>query len=166
MPNGQILTGKSVDGSPAKRIVVISEPGRNGDAALAQATALATTLRSELTIVATAPQTATHCRSCGGVSPQAYNRAVCDEVAQSLHQATVRVDLRPDEVEVKLLIEGSDPPLAEWVAQGRFDLVLLPARRSGLHFRTHPTARPLRRMTAADVHVVRAPRRRSAPRTS
>jgi hypothetical protein len=164
MPESQVVTRENASERLFTRIVVVSEPGRNGAAALACATALAATSSSQLTIVATAPQTATHCRSCGGVSPQAYNRAVCDEVAQDLHRVTTRLNLDADDMNLKLLIEGADLPLADWIAQGEFDLVLLPARRSGLHFRSHPTARLLRDITGADVHVVRAPGRHSPSR--
>jgi hypothetical protein len=138
------------------RIVVISEPGRNGAAALAQATALAAASSTQLTIVTTAPQTDTHCRSCGGVSIAAFNRAVCDEVAMELRGAIARLDLNPDDMNVKLLVEGSDPPLEQWIAKGEFDLVLLPARRFAGHFRSHPAARELRGTTGAEIRVVRA----------
>lgn len=136
------------------RIVAVSEPGRNGAAALARATALATASSAQLTIVATAPQTATHCRSCGGVSIAAFNRAVCDEVAVELQSAIGRLDFDADKMSVKLLIEGSDPALEQWIAQGEFDLVLLPARRSGWYYRSHPAARVLRGTTGADIRVI------------
>jgi hypothetical protein len=161
MPDSQVVSGRSVSEFLSTRIVVVSEPGRNGAAALARAKALAATSSSQLTIVATAPQTNTHCRSCGGVSIGAYNRAVCDEVAQELQHALTGLDLDKDEIDVKLLIEGTDPPLAQWIALGRFDLVLLPARRSLRHFASHPTARPLRLISGADVQVVRAAGRHS-----
>jgi hypothetical protein len=156
IPDAQMITARTMTGPLPERIVVLIEPGRNGDAALARATALATALATELTVVATAPQTATHCRSCGGVSPRAYNRAVCEEVADSLRRAATRLGPGTGPIQLKLLIEGADPPLADWVAQSRVDLVLLPAHRSGLHLRTHPQAGRLRRTTAADVEVVSA----------
>jgi len=90
------------------------------------------------------------------VSPDAYNRAVREDVAQDLHRATTRLDLDAGDVNVKLLVEGTDPPLANWIAQERFDLVLLPARRSGLRLRSHPAAQLLHSLTDADVHVVSA----------
>lgn len=138
----------------SKRIVVVSEPGRNGAAALARAAALAASSASEVTVVATAPQTTTSCRNCGGVSPDAYNRAIREDVAQDLRHATAQLNLDARAVIVKLLIEGTDPPLANWIAQERFDLVLLPARRSGLRLRSHPAAHLLQSLTAADVQVV------------
>jgi hypothetical protein len=159
MPDAETVTGERLASHFGTRIVVVSEPGRNGAAALARARALAAASSSQLTVVATAPQTTTHCRSCGGVSPRAYNRAICDEVAQDLREVTTQLGIDPRDMDVKLLIEGTDPPLAQWIAEGRFDLVVLPARRSGLHFRSHPTAGQLRRLSGAEVDVVRAPGR-------
>lgn len=144
--------------SPRERrynsIVVVSEPGRSGAAALRQATNLAATSSCELTVVATAPQTTTSCRHCGGVSPHVYNQAVRDDIAEDLHRATMTAGLDTHHINVKLLIEGTDPPLADWIAQKQFDLVLLPARRTGLRFRSHPTAQMLRGLTSADIQVI------------
>jgi hypothetical protein len=150
-----------------QRILVVSEPGRNGAAALAQAAAIiAASSSSRLTIVATAPQTTTTCRNCGGVSPDAYNRAIREDVAHDLHNATAQLKLDTRAVKVKLLIEGTDPPLTDWIAQERFDLVLLPARRSGLRLRSHPAAHQLQNLTEADVHVVSASGQEQSTRPS
>jgi hypothetical protein len=141
------------------RIAVVLEPGRSGAAALTQATALAAAPGAELTVVAVAPN-AVGCRCCGGPSPYAYNCAVRDDVAQGLHNAAKQLDVDARDIKVKLLVEGSDPPLEEWVVRSRVDLVLLPARwRVLLRSRSHPAARLLRRVTDANVRIVRAPPR-------
>jgi len=137
------------------RIAVVLEPGRSGAAALAQATALAASPAAELTVVAIAPK-AIGCRCCGGPSPYAYNCAVRDDVAQELDDAAVRLDLAARDIKVKLLVEGSDPPLEEWVVHSQIDLVLLPAHWRALRSRSHPAARLLRRATGADVRIVRS----------
>ena len=100
------------------------------------------------------------------MSPAAYNQAVRDDIAQDLHHATGRLHLGADHISVKLLIEGRDPPLAVWIAWGGFDLVLLPARRSGLRSRSHPTARLLHGLISAEVQVVTAAGRYSPTRPS
>lgn len=141
------------------RILVVSEQGRSGAAALARAAEYAAAVPAQVTVVAVTPQAASSCRSCGGVSPTAYNRAVREDVAQDLHAATTRLGFALENVSVKLLIEGTDPPLASWIAQGGFDVVVLPARGFGARLRGHPTARLLRGLDGIDVHVVVAPRR-------
>lgn len=137
----------------AFRVAVVLEPGRSGAAALTQATALAASPDAELTVVAVAPK-AVGCRCCGGPSPYAYNCAVRDDVAQDLHDAVARLDGGARDIKVKLLVEGRDPPLEEWVVQSRVDLVLLPARWRPLRRRDHPAAPVLRRLTDATVRVV------------
>jgi hypothetical protein len=160
MPDIDMVIGGSVDERLCSRVAVVLEPGRSGATALAHATALAATPACELTVVAIAPK-ATGCRCCGGPSPYAYDCAVRDDVAQELHKATARLGPVGQDIKVKLLVEGSDPPLETWIAQGRFDLVLLPARWRVLRSRSHPAARLLRRFTDANIRVVRAPGRQS-----
>lgn len=76
-----------------RKVVVVSEPGRTGATALAQAAALAVASSSLLTVVATARQSTTSCRSCGGVSPLAYISAVREDVAEGLRDAIVDLTL-------------------------------------------------------------------------
>jgi hypothetical protein len=161
MAIGTSVAGESVDQRLRTRIAVVFEPGGTGGAALAHAAALAALPAYKLTVVAIAPQ-ATGPRCCGP-SPEAYNCAVRDDVAQDLHKATARLGSVAAEITVKLLIEGSDLRLEEWVAQGGFDIVLLPGRRRVMRSRGHPAARPLRRSTDADVRVVGAARRHTTP---
>jgi hypothetical protein len=140
------------------RIAVVLEPGRRGAAALAQAATLAAAADSEVTVVALAPTADPVCRSCGGVSTRAYNCAVRDEVAESLDRAVATLGGATEQIAGRLLVEGEDPPLDEWVARRGIDLVLLPARRGVPRTRRHPAERRLRR-TGAAVSVVSAPRR-------
>lgn len=136
------------------RIAVLLEPGPRGAAALREAAALAAAPGSELTVVAIAPTAVTVCRSCGGVSPRAYNCAVQDDVTRELDQAIASVTTIAPQIEGKLLVEGVDPPLERWIAQRRFDLVLLPSRWGRPQSRRHPAARLLRRRTDVTVRVV------------
>lgn len=112
MPDRQMVTAESGEERHCKRIAVVSEPGRSGAATLARAAELAAAASAHLTVVAIAPQTATSCRSCGGVSPNVYIRAVRDDIAHDLGYAAARLDLDPDNINVELLIKGLDPPLA------------------------------------------------------
>ncbi len=151
--------GKGVGERSGSRIAVVLEPGRSGAAALGQAAALAAMPDSELTVVAIAPQ-ATGPRCCGP-SPDAFNCAVRDEVANDLEKAAELIGSTSEAANFRLLVEGSDPPLETWVAQGGFDVVLLPARRRVLRPWGHPAERPLRRCADVDVHIVGASPRRS-----
>jgi hypothetical protein len=156
---GTKVAGGPVDERFCSRVAVVFEPGRNGGAAITQAAVLASSPAYELTVVAIAPQA--NGPRCCGPSPDAYNCAVRDDVAKDLHEATAQLGSFADDITVKLLIEGSDLPLERWVAEGGFDLVLLPGRRRVLRPRGHPAARLLRRFTDADVRVVRAAGHRS-----
>jgi hypothetical protein len=143
-------------GSRGSRIAVLLEPGRRGAAALEHAAGLGAKPTSEVTIVALAPRVETVCRSCGGVSARAYNCAVRDEVAEQLQAALAGLAVASERLRGKVLVEGIDPSLEQWVTQEGFDLVLLPARHSLPHTRRHPTAGLLRRCTDATVQVVTA----------
>lgn len=52
-----------------------------------------------------------------------------------------------------MLVGSPDPPLAAWVHEHGFDLILLPSRRFTL--RGGPLARGLRRETEAEVRLIR-----------
>jgi len=139
---------------PPARVAFLLEPGRRGAAALEQATARCAGSDCELTVVAVAPTVATVCRSCGGVSACAYNGAVREDVSDALRSAVAGLSHVGQPINGRLLVDGSDPPFEQWVAQGRFDLVLLPARLGIPGSRRHPAARPLRRRTSAQIRVV------------
>lgn len=152
-------------GEPSgSRIAVVVEPGPRGAAAVVEAAELGASSDSELTVVAVAPKVGIVCRSCGGVSTRAYNCAVRDDVADEVDKAVARLVAVTQRLKGKLLVEGSDPPLEHWVAQGRFDVVLLPPRWGVPRSRRHPAARLLRRHTDATIRVVQAPRRHAGTR--
>jgi hypothetical protein len=149
---GASVAGHRTGERSCRRIAVVFEPGASGGAALRQAAALGAMPGRELTVVGIAPQ-ATGPDRCGP-SPDAYNCAVRDEVAQELREATALLGRVAEDITVRLLVEGSDPPLENWVAQGGFDIVLLPARRRFLRSLGHPAVRRLQRLTDAEVRVV------------
>ena len=164
MRPGEPVIGRDGGERCGSRIAVLLEPGRRGAAAVARAADLAAAPGRELTIIAVAPSVATVCRSCGGVSARAYNCAVRDDVAAELARAIDGLAGSGQPVNGQLLVQGADPPFERWVAEGGFDLVLLPSRRAVPRLRGHPAARSLRRQTDADIRVVRAPRRHAQAR--
>jgi hypothetical protein len=144
----------SVSQFAGKRILVVFEPGRAGVAAVAAARELATHEDSSVIAVSLAPQ-AGALRGCGP-SARPYNEAVRDEVAKELEQAEEVLWPLGGRAECRLLIEGVDPRLEEFVAAQQIDLVLLPARRRPLRSTKHPAAAGLRRL-GAEVRVIEAP---------
>jgi nucleotide-binding universal stress UspA family protein len=138
---------------PGKRILVVFESGRSGVAAVEVARELATHDDSSVTAVTLAPQAPT-LRGCVP-SAQPYNDAVRDEVAKELEQAEELLWPLGSRAECRLLVEGVDPRLDEFVAVQHFDLVLLPARRRPLRSTKHPAAATLRRI-GAEVRVIEA----------
>jgi hypothetical protein len=110
-----------------------------------------TAARTTLTLVAVAPRA----RSGGcAVSPSAYNDAVRDAVDADLQEVADRLRRSGAEAECVVLVDGVDPPLAEWIAEQRIGLVLLPARRRPIGGQDHPAAEELRRLDGVDVRVV------------
>jgi hypothetical protein len=72
-----------------------------------------------------------------------------------LEQARKRLGEIGTEASYRLLIEGKEPSLTQFAADGGFDLVLLPARRRLLRAARHPAAPRLRLAGAgAEVRVV------------
>ena len=131
------------------RVLVLYEPGRTGDAALREGLEL-TPAGDELTVVTLAPQSLPS--RCCGPGPGAYNGAVREEAALELEQARAILGPAAKGTTFKALIERRDPPLARWVAEQAFQLVLLPGHRHTPG--GHRAARRLRRSTAADVRIV------------
>ena len=101
-------------------------------------------------------------RGCCGTALLDFNRAAHEAVADELRQARKLLGTFGEGAEYKLLVEGDEPPLEEWIAGAFPAHVLLPARRRLLRSPTHPAAAPLRRSTDAAIHVV-DPRSRPAP---
>jgi hypothetical protein len=149
-PVGCVNAAASVPGGSATRTLVLFERGRCGAVALRRAAELTAASDVELTVVTLAPQAAPN-RCCGpGVQP--FNCAVREEAELELREARDMLGPGADRTTFKVLVEDRDPPLAVWVAERAFDLVLLPAHR--LRPGGHRAARKLRRSTAADVRVV------------
>jgi hypothetical protein len=137
------------------RVMVLYETGRAGDAAVDSARELARATDAAVTLVGLVPQAEGGGPRCGG-SAREYNQAVMEQVAAELHVAKRRLGALADDARVELLIEGTDPPLADWSAAHGFDTILLPARRRLLRHDKHPEAARLQRATGADVRIIDA----------
>ncbi len=126
-----------------KRILVLYEPGRAGDAAVELGAQLAREEREEFTVVRVAPQAPSGSR-CGG-SAREFNEIVREDAARDLDRARELVWAVGARAEFELLADGSDPSLAAFAAAGGYELILLPARRGLLR----PRWRHARRRSAA-----------------
>ena len=136
-----------------KRVLVVFEPVRSGAAALELAQELAERHGATITVVSVAPQGKSGAR-CGN-SALDYNLAIQDSVARDLDHARARLEEVGVRASYELLLDGVSPSLDELA--GRFDLVLLPARRRPMRAPGHPAAGRLRRAAGAEIQVV-APR--------
>ena len=123
------------------RLLVLYETGRAGTAALELARQEALHSPDTVTVVSVAPAAPSWSR-CGN-SALEFNEIVRETVAKELEQAREQLATLGERASFQLLIEGSDPPLSEWVAAGGFDIVLLPARRRPLRAAKHPAAAAL-----------------------
>ena len=145
-----IGAGPRVNG-PGRRVAVLFERGRKGEAALREASE-ASSAGGELTVVTLAPQAQPGgCLRCRVGLPE-YNCAVREEAGVELRQARALLGSVAHRAAFKVLVERRDPPLVALVAEQLFDLVILPARR--LRPRGHPLARTLRRARAAEIRVI------------
>ena len=136
------------DGAP-RRVVVVFERGKAGNAALREAAELANA-GAELSVVTLAPQ-ARAVRRAGGEGP--YNVAIRQEAQLELHEARDLLGSVTARATFNVLSGCPQPPLASWVAQHGFDLVVLPRQRltpGGNYF-----AKSLRKETSAEVLLVR-----------
>jgi hypothetical protein len=145
----------SVQGDPnagaPQRVAVVFERGDAGTAALREAAELASAGR-ELSVVTLAP----HARPpswgrAGGTGP--YNIAIKQEAELELREARDILGSVAGRASFEVLSGCPQPPLASWVAQHGFGLVLLPRHRltpGGNFF-----ARSLRKQTSAEVRLVR-----------
>jgi hypothetical protein len=143
-----IDTGRG--GSAVARVLVVFEPSRSGKVALRQAAELAE-VGSELSVVTLAPQ-ARPLRCCGGGGAGPYNFAVREQAETELREARDILGTASPRATFTVLLGCPDPPLAAWVAEHAFDLVLLPSHR--LTLGGSRLARSLRRATAAEVRLV------------
>lgn len=149
--------------SASERVLVLYEHSRAGAAAIDVGRGLAEQSSAALTVVAVAPRAPSGSR-CGNSAVE-YNEAVADSVARDLAKARDRLGRAGEHAKFVLLIEGSEPSLAQFAVDGGFDLVLLPAHRralrSGAH---HPAAARLKLTAGAEVRIVDAASRRRLPR--
>jgi hypothetical protein len=136
-------------GAPG-RVAVVFERGDAGTAALREGAELANA-GSELFVVTLAPQAQpARCGRAGGEGP--YNVAVREEAELELHEARDILGSVASRAAFKVLAGCPQPPLASWVAEQRFGVVLLPHRR--LTLGGNPFARRLRRETSAEVRLI------------
>ncbi len=138
-----------------RRVVVLHEPGAAGAAALDIARELDLHENAALTVVAVAPKAPNWCRC--GRSAVEFNAVLNETVADELDGARERLGHAGGGTDYVLLVDGEAPTLEEWIAAGRYDLILLPERRHLLRRAGHPAARRLRGVAGAEVRVV--PRR-------
>jgi hypothetical protein len=144
-----------------KRVLVVFESGRGGAAVLELARELVERQGATLTVVSVAPQGVSGAR-CGN-SALEYNLAVRDSVAEDLDCARAGLGEFGTRASYESLIGRASPSLDAFAAAGRYDLVLLPARRRPLRAPGHPAAERLGRATGAVIQVI-APRRRRQQR--
>ncbi len=137
-----------------RHVLVLFEPGRAGAAAVTLARELAERDDATVTVLGVVP-TAPSGSRCGN-SATLYNLVVRDAVAQELDAARQPLAEIGARAAFTLLVDGTDPPLHEWVNRDGVDLVLLPARRRPLRSAKHPAAAALRRHTRAEVRIVEA----------
>jgi hypothetical protein len=131
------------------RVLVLYEPSARARTALREGAEL-TSAGGELAVVTLAPQAQPN--RCCGPGPGGYNCAVREEAELELREAREILGPAARRATFQTLVERRDPPLAAWVAQQGFDVVLLPARR--LTLGGHRAARKLRKTRAAEIRVV------------
>jgi xanthine/CO dehydrogenase XdhC/CoxF family maturation factor len=137
-------------GAPG-RVAVVFERSNAGAAALREAAELANA-GHELWVVTLAPQARpARWGRAGGEGP--YNVAVREEAELELQEARDVLGSVARRATFKMLAGCPQPPLASWVAQHEFALVLLPHHR--LTPGGNPFARSLRTKTSAEVRLVR-----------
>jgi universal stress protein family protein len=138
-------------GGVAWRVAVVFERSHAGSAALREGAELANAGR-ELTVVTLAPQARPpRWGRAGGEGP--YNIAVREEAQLELRDARDMLGSVAVRATFSVLAGCPQPPLASWVAQHGFRLVLLPHHRltpGGNHF-----VKSLRKQTSAEVRLVR-----------
>ena len=155
--SGQRETGGAPDGpgnddrEPGGRVLVVFDASRAGTAALREAIDWAG-VEAELSVVTLVPQ-AKPLKCCGGGGAGPYNCAVRDEAEDQLDRARGLLGSSATRATFTKLVGSPTPPLAEWSAEGGFDVIFLPAPR--LARGGGRLARELRRATAAEVRLVR-----------
>ncbi|MGA2320909.1 MAG: universal stress protein [Solirubrobacteraceae bacterium] len=148
---GSVHGGSGFGARAAGRVAVVFQRSNAGTAVLREAAELANAGR-ELSVVTLAPQARpARWGRAGGEGP--YNIAVREEAELELQEARDILGSVASRATFKVLAGCPQPPLASWVAQHGFALVLLPHHRltpGGNSF-----ARSLRKETSAEVRLVR-----------
>jgi len=142
-------SASAADDRAARRVAVVFERGDAGTAALREGAERAAA-GAELSVVTLAPQ-ARAVRRAGGEGP--YNLAIRDEARLELREARDLLGSVATRATFNVLSGCPQPPLAPWVAEHGFDLVVLPRQRltpGGNCF-----AKSLRKETSAEVLLVR-----------
>jgi hypothetical protein len=148
---GSVHGGSGSGAGAAGRVAVVFERSNAGTATLREAAELANAGR-ELSVVTLAPQARpARWGRAGGEGP--YNIAVREEAELELREARDILGSVASRATFKALAGYPQPPLASWVAQHGFGLVLLPHHR--LTPGGNPFARSLRKETSAEVRLVR-----------
>jgi hypothetical protein len=113
-------------GDAPLQIVALVERGRRGQRVLAGVLELADAGAVEVTLVAVV----THATGRGcAVSPAPLNDAIDEAATDDLNAAALCLPLSIPVVDRRVIREGGDPSLAEWVSAGQFDVVLMAGRR-------------------------------------
>jgi hypothetical protein len=151
LEEGSVAGGSDSGRGAAGRVAVVFERSEAGTAALREAAELASAGR-ELSVVTLAPQARpARWGRAGGEGP--YNIAIRQEAELELREAREILGSVAGRATFKMLAGCPQPPLASWVAQQGFGLVLLPHHR--LTPGGNPFARSLRNKTSAEVRLVR-----------
>jgi len=149
--DGSVHGGSGSGAGAGGRVAVVFERGSAGTAALREAAELVNAGR-ELSVVTLAPQARpARWGRAGGEGP--YNIAIREEARLELQEAREILGSVASRATFKVLAGCPQPPLASWVAQHGFGLVLLPHRRLTPH--GNPFVRSLRKETSAEVRLVR-----------
>ncbi len=150
LPNWPEFFSSTDDGGANKRVAVVYQSSKSGAAALREAAELVAS-GSELWVATLAPQ-AERARCCKSQCEGPYNIAVKEEAARELAEAREKLGSLAERATFTVLSGSPQPPLASWVAEHEFGLVLLP--RSRFTLGGNPFARILRKKTRAEVRLV------------
>jgi hypothetical protein len=144
------VDGDSASGA-ARRVAVVFERSDAGSAALREAAELANA-GCDLSVVTLAPQAKSPLWGrAGGTGP--YNVAIREEAELELREAREMLGSVASRATFDVLAGSPQPPLASWVSQHGFGLVLLPHHR--LTPRGNFFAKSLYKDTSAEVRLVR-----------
>ncbi len=134
-------------------VAVVFERGKAGAAALREAAELASA-GCELSVVTLAPQARPPIWGrATGTGP--FNSAIREEAELELREAREILGSVASRAVFTVLAGCPQPPLAAWVAEHSFELVLLPRQR--LTLGSNPFARILRKETSTAVQLVTSP---------